>query len=127
MACEDVESLNKWIDELGRITDMDVSGMSTFMLALDKRHEYFHENGCRLSDHGLETAYALDYTPSEIEKIFARIRRGETLDDLEILKFRSAMIYELGVLNSKRGWVQQMHFGPIRNNNTRLFRKLTNA
>ena len=50
--------------------------LPAYIEALRERHDYFHEHGCRLSDHGLETAYAEDYTDSEIEAIFAKIRTG---------------------------------------------------
>jgi glucuronate isomerase len=33
-------------------------------------------------------------------------------------------MHELGLMNHARGWVQQFHFGPLRNNNSRLFAKL---
>jgi len=34
------------------------------------------------------------------------------------------MMYELGVMDHSKGWVQQLHFGAIRNNSTRLFKSL---
>jgi glucuronate isomerase len=49
------------------------------MDALEKRHSFFHENGCRLSDHGLETVIAEEYTEKEIRDIFEKIRGGYDL------------------------------------------------
>ena len=34
------------------------------------------------------------------------------------------MLYEFGIMDHSRGWTQQFHFGVLRNNSTRLFRKL---
>jgi glucuronate isomerase len=92
--------------------------------AIRKRHEYFHTHGCRVSDHGLETVYSEDYTDSEIKSIFKKIRKGKTLAVNEILKFKSAMLHEFGIMDCERGWVQQLHLGALRNNNSRMMRTL---
>ena len=61
-----------------------------------ERLDFFHENGCRLSDHAVDS-----------------------MDDETIEK----LIY-LGEEYAKRGWVWQLHIGALRNNNTRMFEKL---
>ena len=124
MAVENQKAFNDYIDLLAVAAAMNIATFGDLMTALDKRHAFFHENGCRLSDHGLETAIAEDYTAAEIETIFAKIRSGKDLNQSEILKFKSAMLYEFGVMDHSRGWSQQFHIGALRNNNTRLFRKL---
>jgi glucuronate isomerase len=124
MAVENVKAVNEWIDKLGHAADIVINNFSDYLQALRKRHDYFHANGCRLSDHGIETAYADDYTDSEIKKIFDKIRGGKDLDGSEILKFKSAMMHEFGLMDGEKGWVQQLHMGALRNNNSRLFKSL---
>ncbi|MHC4463903.1 MAG: glucuronate isomerase [Planctomycetota bacterium] len=124
MAVEDLTALNAWIDKLESVCDIDVTNFAAYITAIQKRHDYFHENGCRLSDHGLETAYAEDYTEREIQSIFSKIRTGKELEVLERLKFKSAMMIELALMDAERGWVQQLHFGALRNNNTRMLKTL---
>lgn len=124
MAADNVAALNEWIDRLCELTGIEIKDFAGYMEAIYTRHDFFHEAGCRMSDHGLETAYAADYTQGEVEKIFVKIRKGKGLNDVEVDKFRSAMIYELGVMDHSKGWVQQFHFGAIRNNSTRLFKSL---
>ncbi|UCC98157.1 MAG: glucuronate isomerase [Phycisphaerales bacterium] len=124
MAVEDIQSLNTFIEKLGIICDMEITNLDSYLAALRRRHDYFHQNGCRLSDHGIETAYAEDYTDSEIDKIFGKILAGRTLEASEQLKFKSAMMFELALMDHEAGWVQQLHFGALRNNSTRLFRTL---
>ncbi len=124
MAVEDVQSLNAFIEKLGLICNMEIADFHSYIEALRQRHDYFHQNGCRLSDHGLETAYAEDYTESEIDKIFEKILHGRDLDASERLKFKSAMMVELALMDHEAGWVQQLHLGALRNNSTRLFRAL---
>ena len=124
MAVEDIQALKVFIEKLGLLCDMEITNYRQYIAALRERHDYFHRNGCRLSDHGVETAYAEDYTESEIGKIFEKILRGRDLEGSERLKFKSAMMVELALMDYEAGWVQQLHLGALRNNSTRLFKAL---
>jgi len=124
MAAEDIAILNEWIDKLEEADSMQIADFDSYIEAIRKRHDYFHQNGCRLSDHGLETAYAEDYTDSETKKIFQKIKSGRELDLSERLKFKSAMMYEFALMDYEAGWVQQLHIGALRNTSTRLFKAL---
>ncbi|HBK94726.1 MAG TPA: glucuronate isomerase, partial [Porphyromonadaceae bacterium] len=92
--------------------------------ALRNRHDFFASAGCKLSDHGVEEFYAEPYTTAEIENIFDKVYGGSELSKEEVLKFKSAMLYEGAVMDWEKGWTQQFHYGAIRNNNTRLFNQL---
>jgi len=124
MAVENIQGVIAFIQKLCQICDMDIRDYDSYIEALRKRHDYFHQNGCRLSDHGLETAYAEDYTESEINSVFEKILQSKDLDTSERLKFKSAMMFELALMDYEAGWVQQFHFGALRNNSTRLFKTL---
>lgn len=125
MAPENPEAQNVWIDKLAEVTNIDITTFADYCYALQKRHDFFHENGCRLSDHGLEAAVA-DYSASksEIESIFSRIRQQKPLTPKEIVQFKSVMMLEFAVMDRQKGWVQQLHMGAMRNNNTRMFQTL---
>ncbi len=124
MAVENTTLYNNYIEKLVEASGMKINSFKDLMQALDKRHQFFHDNGCRLSDHGLETFIAEDYTESEVEQIFKKIRSGNNLTSAEVLKFKSAMLYEFGIMDHSRGWTQQFHVGALRNNSTRLFNLL---
>lgn len=124
MAPENLTAQNQWIDKLAEKTNLTIKNFDTYLEALDKRHQFFHDNGCRLSDHGLNKPYAEPYHRTEVETIFAKIRKLKPLLPEEIEKFKSAMLYELCRMNANRGWVQQLHLGAIRNNNSRMFERL---
>lgn len=124
MAPEDLGKLNAFIDKLAELCGRDIAGYGDYVEALRQRHGYFHDHGCRLSDHGLETAYAEDYTDRGVKAIFSKIRSRKPLTEREILQFKSAMMVEFGLMDADRGWVQQLHLGALRNNSTRLFQKL---
>ena len=124
MAVQSPEMFNDWVHRLEEAADLEVKNFRTFLEAIRRRHDFFHSMGCRLSDHGLDTFYADTYTGSEITSIFRKVRYGKQLDDNEILKLKSRILYELAVLDHEKGWVQQYHVGALRNNNTRKFRTL---
>lgn len=124
MAAEDTQAYNQYLDRLAEVSDTQISTFDDLMSALQKRHDFFHEQGCRLSDHGLETVHADDYTEAEIKAIFTKVRGGTDLSEEELEKFYSAMLVEFARQDHEKGWVQQYHIGAIRNNNPRLFRSL---
>lgn len=124
MAVENTTTFNQYIDKLEDAAKTNISSFSELMAALDSRHEFFHANGCRLSDHGVETVIAEDYSEREIANIFEKVRGGSDLTKDEVKKFQSAMLYEFGIMDHSRGWTQQFHIGALRNNNTRLFKAL---
>jgi len=124
MAPENLDAQNAWIDKLAEITDIDIATFGDYIEALEKRHTYFHENGCRLSDHGLDRPFAAEYSDKEAKDIFLKIRLKSVLSIEEREKIKSAMMVEFGKMDYQKGWVQQLHMGAIRNNNTRMYAKL---
>jgi len=124
MSVEDPAAFNSWVDRLAQASDLEIRDYESFMAAIQHRHDYFHQQGCRLSDHGLETAYAEDYTEKEIAQFFRVLRTGGALDPEQTLKFKSAMLYEFGVMDFDKNWTQQYHFGALRNTNTLTFREI---
>lgn len=124
MNADDLPGLNAYIDKVAQVTDTEINDYESYLAALKKRHDFFAENGCSVSDHGLEQIYAEDYTQEEIRSIFTKIRTKQVLMPGEILKFKSAMLYEFAIWDHEKGWVQQYHLGALRNNNSRAFRNL---
>ncbi len=124
MMIESPGLFNLWFRRLQEVTNSDIGNFQTYIGVLRKRHDFFHANGCRLSDHGLETIYSEDYTVEEIEKIFSKAILNKELNKEEILKFKSAMMYEFGLMDYEKNWVQQLHLGALRNTNSRMFRTL---
>lgn len=124
MAVEDTESFNEYMVALSEVSGFYINSYEDMLKALKIRHDFFNEIGCKLSDHGIEVFYAENYTNAEIRTIFFKVRSGIELSQTEILKFKSAMLYELAVMDCEKGWVQQFHYGAIRDNNSRLLSKL---
>ncbi|MGO9109972.1 MAG: glucuronate isomerase [Thermoguttaceae bacterium] len=125
LAIDAPETFNHYVDRLAEVSHVDIGdAFPSFLDALRKRHDFFHQASCRLSDHGLETVDAVEGTALEATGIFARVRRGNRPSPEEIARFRSAMLYETALWDHERGWTQQFHLGAMRNNNTRMFRQV---
>jgi glucuronate isomerase len=121
---EHIVSFNGYVNTLEKVTNLKIRTFPQFVEALEKRHQFFHERGCRLSDHGIDTFYAEDYSYSDILRIFNKIRDGNEPAEDETLQFKSAMLLELGLMNKSREWTQQFHYGALRNNNTLMLEKI---
>ena len=119
MAVENPKEYNLYMEKLEEASDTSISTYMDLLMALGKRHEFFHEMGCRISDHGMEAFFAEDFDHQEIERIFLKVRSGRVLNEQEIRQFKSAMLIELAVMDHDKDWAQQFHVGAIRNNNTR--------
>jgi glucuronate isomerase len=120
LALEDLAAFNRWIDKLEAAADVAIGDYGALLTALQRRHAFFHERGCRASDHGLETIYAHECSDAESTAIFAKARAGRALTVKEQWKYKSALLHHLAILDHARGWVQQFHLGAMRNNNTRM-------
>lgn len=124
MAVETPAAFNDWVDRLGELVGSDITTYTDLIDGIGQRHEFFHQVGCRLSDHGIEEPYAEDYTLAEIDSIFAKARGGSDLNQHEIRKFKSAVLLDCAEMDHARGWTQQFHFGALRNVNSRAFERL---
>ncbi|MDT0644994.1 glucuronate isomerase, partial [Zunongwangia sp. F363] len=120
----DAEGFNDYLDKLAKVAEMEIDSYEDLQNALLKRIEYFHDNGCRLCDHGLNYVSFESFTEEEIAGIFRKKREGEDISNLEAEKFKTAILLFLGENYHKKGWVQQFHLGALRNNNKRMLRQL---
>lgn len=124
MAVESKKDFNEWVNKLETITNISIDNYDKYISAIKERHDNFHKLGCRVSDHGMENLFTKEYSESEIPSIFKKIRSGNELDHHEIIKFKSAMMKEFGLMDHEKNWTQMLHIGAMRNNNSRYFKML---
>jgi glucuronate isomerase len=117
-------AFNAWVDRLAAASNTDIGSFSAFLDALRVRHDFFHAHGCRLSDHGMSQCYADFCTEKVAADIFAKARRGQTAAPEEHGKFAAFLMLLFGQLDAEKGWVKQLHLGALRNNNTRLLKRI---
>jgi glucuronate isomerase len=124
LAVNQPAGFNKWIEQLGSAANVDINSFTAYLLALEKRHEYFHTQGCRLSDHGMNHCFADFCSEKVAAAVFDKVRQGLEISAREHSQFASFMMVFFGHLDAKRGWTKQLHLGALRNNNTRLLTQL---
>ena len=120
MGVDDELIFVEYVNALAEAASQSIRNLADYKAAIKSRHDFFHEAGCRLSDHGLEHIYAEEFTNEEIELIFERLITGKLISKKEKWQFKSAMLVYFAHLDHARGWTQQFHLGAIRNNNARL-------
>jgi len=117
-------AFNAYLTKLSQVSGIECSSLEKFLSALKQRHTFFHENGGRLSDHGLSVCEAEECTETEARQFFETALSGLQIAPPEAAKFRSFMMLFFGHLDAERGWTKQLHLGALRNNNTRMLREL---
>lgn len=121
----DVENPEAWKAYLAKLeaaAGTTIQSFEEFIGALEKRHAFFHSAGARATDHAIVVPFAEESSRDEREKIFAKLLRNEALSEKEVLQFKTAVLYEVGRMNHKRGWVMQLHMSALRNTNSRKFK-----
>lgn len=124
MNLSDSNVWKKYIQTLGKVSDVAIRDFTSLLEAIDLRHEYFHSVGCRLSDHGVAYIPDAQATSMELNHIVQKALNGEVISLPEREKFEASFMVAMGQMNHTRGWVQQFHIGVFRNNNGRLFKAL---
>jgi len=124
LAVDAPATFGPWLAKLEAATGKEIGTLDEFLGALRERHDFFARHGCRLSDRGIETVCAEDCTAAAAAKVFAMARAGQTVPPAEALGFKSFLLHELAVMDAEQGWTMQIHYGALRNTNTRMFRAL---
>ncbi|AOT68572.1 glucuronate isomerase [Geosporobacter ferrireducens] len=120
----DKEDFVVWIEKLENVVGRKITTFENLLAALGERVEFFHHLGCRASDHALDPIVFETGTIEEVNEIFKKALAGESLNELEVKKYKTQVLLFLGKKYAKLGWVMQLHIGTIRNVNTRMLKML---
>jgi glucuronate isomerase len=108
------------VERLEQTAAMTIQTFDDLLQALKKRHDDFHDAGCRLSDHGLESCYASPCSHTEASRVFRAVHSGHECSAAEHAAYASFLMLEFGRWDAAKGWTKQLHLGALRNNNSRL-------
>ena len=111
----DKDTFVDYIGQLGATTYGEV------VAKLRERIAYFHDAGCRLSDHGVDYIF---YAEGDAEAAFNKAMRGEKVSGVEADAYKTAIMLVCAEEYTRLGWTMQIHMGALRNNNTAMFKKL---
>jgi len=114
------ETFLQSIQKLQSCTSIEIKDINSLLDALQQRVNYFHELGGRISDHGLNhMPLQLDFSV-QLENEFKSFLKGDIAVFSDPDALMGYVLLQLCKMYHAKGWVQQFHLGPIRNNNSRL-------
>ncbi|NHF58591.1 glucuronate isomerase [Flavobacteriaceae bacterium TP-CH-4] len=119
-AVEDATAYKAYLQKLETAVNSTIATYADLLQALENRIDYFHEQGGRLADHGLEQLYYFDEKRYDCEKLFQQVQEGRELTPDEVAYFKANTLVFLCRAYHAKGWTQQFHLGALRNNNKRL-------
>lgn len=121
MAVSDPVAYRAYIEHLSGISGISINSLQDLYEALRKRQDFFAANGCSLADHGVCRFPWAECSETLAARLFDKVMSGQMLSGQETEELQTAILLELARMNHEKGWVQQFHFGPMRNTNTRMF------
>lgn len=108
----------EWVDQLEQVTGDSISTFDGMMAAINKRVDFFHSMGSRLSDHAADLMVFAEATPAELDEILAKARAGKELTFDDLAKYRTAFFLELMKIYDAHDWTMQLHIHALRNINS---------
>lgn len=118
----DKDTFNGYVDKLAKVSGIEINSYKDLVEAVYARIDYFHEAGCRISDHALDGApFNKEYSA---EKVFKKARDDKELSESEVESYKCAVLIDLAKKYKSLDWAMQLHIGALRNNNARMFKKL---
>ncbi|HFA49113.1 MAG TPA: glucuronate isomerase [Bacteroidetes bacterium] len=115
----------KYIGELERVFQKKINSLSDLLMVLKTRLEYFSEMGCRLSDHGLNHIPAVGFDFNVVNREFTPWwTQGKKWNIKSMQQFNAMVMNQLAKWYHEKDWVQQFHLGALRNNSSRLKKRI---
>lgn len=124
LATYDLEDYRMYLNRLGAAASMPILNLDDMLAALQSRHDHFAANGCVMADHGLSRVPSAAVTRDEAAAVFDLIIDRQPVTEQQLEKLNTLLLDELLAMNSRAGWTQQLHVGPLRNVNTRAYATL---
>jgi glucuronate isomerase len=113
-----------FLDALKELENSVGNTFDSLVAGLEKRIDFFAEQGCQLSDHGLAQLFAVSFTARGLNAILQKAIQEKPLSPQEAAIFQTGLLHQLALMYHHRNWTMQLHLGPIRNNNSRLMQKV---
>lgn len=121
----ELSGFTDYIAQLGVAADIEINSFEKLLCALTKRLDHFEQHNCQAADHGIEILRYADIPPEkQLDHILTKRLMNQSLSEVEIAQFSTAILVWLGKQYHQRNWVMQLHLGALRNNNQRMFKIL---
>jgi len=107
-------------ERIGRKLDT----VAALLNGLKERLAYFIEQGCRVTDHSLESSFYVPASEDQVNTLYQKRLKGDTLTETECAMYHGFLLVNLGREYARHGLVMQLHIGALRNNSARMLEKL---
>jgi glucuronate isomerase len=114
----------QYVEQLEQASNVSIKNYHDYLAALEARVQFFHAEGCRISDHALDSMVYEETSLEEVAEIFRDRLTGAKLSLVAEKKFRTYTLNFLGKLYADLNWAMQFHINAARNNNSRMFKVL---
>jgi len=114
----------QYVEKLEAVVGYSIDSVDDMRKALCDRIQYFADHGCCVSDHALDYCFCVEAGEEELNAIYRKAKNGQGITWDEQLKYHTALLITVGKEYEKRGWVMQLHFGCLRDNSVKMFKKL---
>ena len=114
----------QYVARLEKVVGYEINSVADMRRALADRIAYFNDRGCRISDHGLDLCFYVEATEEQLNDIFARAKAGQAITWNEQLAYHTDLLIAVGKEYARLDWVNQFHFGCLRDNSKTMFRKI---
>ena len=113
-----------YIQKLSGAANMEIRCAADVADALSKRIAFFHENGCRAADHGLDYVMFRIGPQEAIESAFSKAMVGKSLTKAEIEMYQTYLLLHCAKQYHRFNWAMQLHFSCMRNPNSKALAAL---
>ena len=113
-----------WLDTLRKVSGKEIKSYTELKEVMLERIELFAKMGCRATDHAFTPVPFVRMSDDEVNAVFTKVINGEEITAYEAEGYKTELFRFLAKEYYRRGWGMEIHIGPMRNNNTRMFRKL---
>ncbi len=120
----DKETFPAYVAQLEQVVGYAINTVDDMRKALNDRIAYFADRGCCVCDHALDYCFCVEADEDTLNDIYARAKAGKGITWDEQLAYHTALLISVCKEYNRRGWVNQFHFGCLRDNSRKMFRKL---
>lgn len=120
----DFDSYLEWLSSLEKVYGKKIESFKELKTSLLSRIELFASLGCKASDHAFTYIPFVRGSEGELEALFSKKLSGEKLTKEEVDMYKTELMLFFAGEYQKRGWGMELHIGPIRNNNTKMFNSI---
>lgn len=118
------DTFKEWFRRLEEVVGSRIKTFDEYLSALKSRVEFFHSVGCRVADNGLDFIPRGEADIKELREIFSKLLEYGQISFEEENKMRVYLLSFFSKLYHNLGWVNQLHINCIRDNNTRMYKKV---